>query len=290
MATRGLSRNTALVADTVRQGWHKDPFGLHEARYFSAGSPTKLVRDGSVEGYDEPPPGDYEWADTAADASEPGVRAAAAHTPDLPAAYPRRSRAGMLSAVVMVTAAAVAAGVLIASGTAHNTPMSPSAFVTQSAHRTVAAGTAHITIAGTISAGTRRVTMHGTGQADFATGAAALSLGYSAGGNSFTLNEIAVKGNLYLSVGVNGKIPVKLADGRHWIHISVRTSKTDLAGSNPSDLLSALEKSGNKVRQLGTKVIGDMSCTGYSVTADKQSMTVWFNEQGLLCRMGVQLE
>ena len=37
------------------QGWSEDPFGLHEARYFSAGRPTKLVRDGRIESYDEPP-------------------------------------------------------------------------------------------------------------------------------------------------------------------------------------------------------------------------------------------
>jgi hypothetical protein len=36
-------------------GWQPDPFGLHELRYFSQGSPTKLVRDDGVEGYDEPP-------------------------------------------------------------------------------------------------------------------------------------------------------------------------------------------------------------------------------------------
>ena len=39
------------------QGWSEDPFGLHEARYFSAGRPTKLVRDGRIESYDEPPSG-----------------------------------------------------------------------------------------------------------------------------------------------------------------------------------------------------------------------------------------
>jgi hypothetical protein len=34
------------------QGWHPDPFGRHESRYFSAGRPTFLVRDGYVEGSD----------------------------------------------------------------------------------------------------------------------------------------------------------------------------------------------------------------------------------------------
>src|SRR5215469_6536530 len=39
------------------QGWFIDPFGAHQARYFSGGSPTRLVRDGEVESYDEPPSG-----------------------------------------------------------------------------------------------------------------------------------------------------------------------------------------------------------------------------------------
>ncbi|HEX4830128.1 MAG TPA: hypothetical protein VH478_03430 [Trebonia sp.] len=38
------------------QGWQPDPFGRHEARYFSAGQPTRLVRDGQAERYDELPP------------------------------------------------------------------------------------------------------------------------------------------------------------------------------------------------------------------------------------------
>jgi len=38
------------------QGWHRDPFELHEDRWFSGGQPTHLVRDHDVESYDEPPP------------------------------------------------------------------------------------------------------------------------------------------------------------------------------------------------------------------------------------------
>jgi hypothetical protein len=34
------------------QGWQPDPFGRHQSRYFSAGRPTYLVRDGQVEGSD----------------------------------------------------------------------------------------------------------------------------------------------------------------------------------------------------------------------------------------------
>jgi hypothetical protein len=37
------------------QNWCPDPFGLHEARWFSNGIPTALVRDHGVEAQDPPP-------------------------------------------------------------------------------------------------------------------------------------------------------------------------------------------------------------------------------------------
>jgi hypothetical protein len=40
------------------EGWYRDPYGRHGARWFSEGRPTSLVRDGDIESNDEPPPGD----------------------------------------------------------------------------------------------------------------------------------------------------------------------------------------------------------------------------------------
>jgi len=37
------------------EGWYVDPYGLHEARWFSDGAPTALVRDGDLESKDPPP-------------------------------------------------------------------------------------------------------------------------------------------------------------------------------------------------------------------------------------------
>lgn len=37
------------------EGWHLDPFGHHEARWVSDGTPTALVRDGRIESQDPPP-------------------------------------------------------------------------------------------------------------------------------------------------------------------------------------------------------------------------------------------
>ena len=37
------------------EGWYRDPYGIHQDRWFSAGTPTALVRDQGVEGHDAPP-------------------------------------------------------------------------------------------------------------------------------------------------------------------------------------------------------------------------------------------
>ena len=37
------------------EGWYRDPYGIHQDRWFSAGTPTLLVRDQGVEGQDDPP-------------------------------------------------------------------------------------------------------------------------------------------------------------------------------------------------------------------------------------------
>lgn len=34
------------------EGWYRDPYLVHEDRWFSAGQPTKLVRDAGIEDYD----------------------------------------------------------------------------------------------------------------------------------------------------------------------------------------------------------------------------------------------
>jgi uncharacterized protein (UPF0333 family) len=56
------------MANRELQGWSADPFQLHEERYFSAGRPTKLVRDGKVESYEDPPSDTYEAPEDEAEA------------------------------------------------------------------------------------------------------------------------------------------------------------------------------------------------------------------------------
>lgn len=44
-----------MESGTEYEGWYTDPFERHEARWFSAGAPSKLVPDGTVESSDPPP-------------------------------------------------------------------------------------------------------------------------------------------------------------------------------------------------------------------------------------------
>jgi hypothetical protein len=43
------------LQSSQEEGWYTDPYGRHEARWMSGDSPTKLVRDGEVESYEDPP-------------------------------------------------------------------------------------------------------------------------------------------------------------------------------------------------------------------------------------------
>jgi len=46
-----------MVTTLVAEGWCTDPFGIHEARWLSAGTPTPLVRDQGTESRDPAPAG-----------------------------------------------------------------------------------------------------------------------------------------------------------------------------------------------------------------------------------------
>jgi hypothetical protein len=46
-----------MVTTLLAEGWCTDPWGIHEARWLSAGVPTALVRDGGIEARDPAPAG-----------------------------------------------------------------------------------------------------------------------------------------------------------------------------------------------------------------------------------------
>jgi hypothetical protein len=113
------------VTSTELQGWYEDPFRLHEARYFSAGQPTKLVKDGSVESYDEPPSEGMPESGAAASSGHAvsgTLNRAEGDKPndpnqfggDVPAYARRRPRASVYAAVAVVAVAGIVTAAVFA--------------------------------------------------------------------------------------------------------------------------------------------------------------------------------
>jgi hypothetical protein len=296
------------MANGQLQGWSADPFGLHEQRYFSAGRATKLVRDGKVESYEDPPSDTYEVADDAADdaaeAERSGPRTAVGRSPravppragpphaappraGVSGQYPRIPRAAprvrkTSHALLIGAAAAIVAGTVAGmlvlvkqesrSTAAQDQPraISTVAFVSQSAARTLAERTADVLLSGTVESAGRTVTVNGTGEIDFRANAMQLSL--NAGG-SLAEMEILVNGNLYLTLSISGTSLTRLDGGREWLQMPLaQSASAGVVGSDPLSSLSLLEQQGVDVRTLGTRIVEGVSCTGYAVTPTKAAL------------------
>jgi hypothetical protein len=174
------------MATRQLQGWSADPFGLHEERYFSAGRATKLVRDGKVESYQDPPSDTNDVPDDEEEAERSAPRAGAAPRRPAGGAPPRAGVSGrygsgarvapgvpkrpvwrLLAAAALVIAITVVAAIMLVkqesppstTSTPSQAPTSsPAAFVSQSAQRTLAERTADTTLSGTVQSQGRTLT------------------------------------------------------------------------------------------------------------------------------------
>ena len=269
------------------QGWGEDPFGLHEQRYFSAGRPTKLVRDGHVESYDEPPSGTPQRAGAVAEAGmsgrgawvsgsfaaeAPGRADVIGNAPGYEPARPGTSRVRMVTVVVLAVAAVATLVVVVNwSGFTRVPAISPAALVARSAQRTLAEGTAGITLSETIQAEGHSSPLILTGVVDLGTGAMEISGAYNNPGRPVAMKEIAVGGNVYVAMTVDGKSLV--TRGRHWMVVPLpRGPRADPAYGDLFSSLSVLRHPGSAVRILGAKTIGGRRCTGYAVTPGRQAI------------------
>ena len=330
------------MASRELQGWQPDPFGLHEMRYFSVGQPTKLVRDGRVDTYDEPP-GDKSspGADTSARAvavaadqatgAGAGVSTAALSAAALPApaqSSAAQSAAGLPENTISTTAMPrqadpaaatrvfapvqvgptvgqaprspvarpqrrwmeytfVAAGavvavlvfVLLAGGGRGKSGMTPAAFVTRAAQRTMAESTADFSLSTTASVSGHTLAITGNGQIDLANGSMSLSAAATTAGVSIDENVLEVGGNSYLKVAVNGH-GLPLGSGRQWIETPfTAASAGSFATTSPESTLALLSQQGARVTSLGSRSIGGQSCTGYSVIPTSQAMAAGYKQE-----------
>jgi hypothetical protein len=292
------------VGGTVTPGWHSDPFGVHEARYFSAdGQPTKLVRDRGAESYDEPPSGPDEVA---------AAMARMSAMPEPPSAYaygdaypydrapergPWRPSIGRFAVTWMIAVAAavaivLAAQVMLRAPKPASTPGAPGApgasdvaFVTQAATRTLQQRTVGLVMSASGAAGGSSDSVHGTGAFDLGGKAGTWNMTVDTWAYSMAFHEISLNGQAYVGISVNGRS--LLPTGKEWIAEKAATQRAgteDINGGDPTAELAALENQGITVRALGTKDIGGVRCTGYAVTAPSEqgTITVWINPQHLV--------
>ncbi len=278
------------------QGWHADPFGLHEMRYFSVGRPTKLVRDGRMEVYDEPP--EESAPDAAAAIAMVGrVQAAAAQTAvrsaqDLtnaacvraasdgdPFPHKKRRRAEYI-AVAAGAVVAVLVFVMLAGGSG-SSGIAPAAFVTNAAQRTLNQSTADVTLSGTVRSAGQTIAMGGSGQIDFATNAMLLNVGASLPSGSLTETELLVGGNLYLDVTADGRSLAAVTGGRRWLQVPFAHAGAEtITKGSPGWSLSFLKQKSASVVSLGTRSINGQTCSGYAVTPTRQAMVTAAEAEG----------
>jgi hypothetical protein len=285
------------VTGKVVQDWQPDPFGLHEARYFSAtGQPTKLVRDRGTESYDEPPSGADEVAAVMARISAPPAPPALPRAPRSRDAYTRRRPSGRdprgRPSIVGIAASGIilAAAFLVAQTTVTPRHASPSgagdaALVNQAATWTLQQGTADVVLSATTVSGGKDYLTNGTGAIDLDGKAGTISMTSGTQAGVLAFREIWVNDYLYIAQSINGRSISP--QGKAWIAEPVpspESGRSILGGGNPTAALASLEKQGLTVSALGTKVVVGVPCTGYTVTssAAQATATVWIDPQHLV--------
>jgi hypothetical protein len=277
------------------EGWEPDPFGNHESRYFVDGQPTKLVRDATVEGFDDlpprstwpphlrragaTPPAQPEVEPTAQPPVDGGSVPAPAVTgpvgpsgpgPDgaflggaepVPAHRPRTRRVALLAALVV----AVCAGTVVAVVSGGK---SAEAAVIDSVTSTMADNTAHVTMHMTLHSSASTITGSGTGGIDFSQNAMALDMNIAEASQQIPVKAVYLGGSIYESIpGLDQVVP-----GKSWISIDLSSLTTSSKGSgalgtgnNPTAMLRLLALHGNKVTPLGPSTVDGVPVQGYSV-------------------------
>jgi hypothetical protein len=294
MAPRGVTRNTSRVTSREPQGWHEDPFRLHEARYFSAGRPTKLVRDGDVESYDEPPDEGVHGSGAAASwghaVSGTPNHAEANKTngpnpfgDDVPAHGRRRPRGGMLTAVAVIAiGGVVTAAVIVGKSRPATVPVTEAMAYTA----TMNARSADVYMIYAITTGDHKSDAAATasGPVSWSADQGELAGTMIIGGRQWLAMRQIINGrNTYSKMVIKGVPTSALADlpgVAGWSEMTWTGSSRDLSGilpslllfgglfnppgiSSPASLLALLHAQASSVQNLGGEVLDGINTTHY---------------------------
>ncbi len=236
-----------------------------------------------------------------------------------------RSRHKTLFLVAVSSSALAAASCSSSGGAVPGAGIRPVDFVATSAQNTIAQRTADVTLGGSISAAGTTVPIAGGGKIDFTTHQSTLSFHAEAQGQQISAQVLSAGGTIYLGFNFGSVSVSSLVPGKQWVSLSLGTGgQSDQLGStsDPTEQLQMLENRGNTVRPLGQKTIDGTTVSGYAVTPTREAIDqalqkfasashlsqaqlaqleqgaartapptidVWFDNQGLLRRMNIDL-
>ena len=271
------------------QGWYGDPFRLHECRYFSAGQPTKLVRDGDVESYDEPPSESVTGSGTVAswgDAVSGTPNRAEADGPnpfgDVRANAGRRPRVGVLTTVAVVAVAgAVTAAVIAGNPRPATLPVTEAMAYTA----TMNASSADVRTIYAFTNGNHKfdTTVTQSGPVSWSANQGEMVMNFTILGNSMTVRQIIDGRKTYSKVLIKGLPAGALAGlpgAGGWSEMTwTGTSSQGLSGilsllllgglfnpagvASPASLLELLRAQASSVQNLGGEALDGVNTTHY---------------------------
>ncbi|HEY3961050.1 MAG TPA: hypothetical protein VGL84_00840 [Gaiellaceae bacterium] len=162
--------------------------------------------------------------------------------------------------------------------------------VAKAATATSAKGSEHFTLTGSVQALGQSIPLSGGG--DFKNlprpGEGTMTISVDIGGNKAPVTAVFAGSTVYLSSSL---FAATLPKGKTWIKIDTRKAATfsgidlnQLSANNPSEILSALEKT-STVTKAGTDTIGGIKATHYRVTANGQPADVWVGPDNTLVRV-----
>lgn len=254
-------------------GWHPDPYGRHELRYFSSGGPTSMVRDGEVTSSD-PVPGAQP---AGAGERPPSVAATPSGAPERST---RRKGAFAVAFAVVVVAALVA---MIVGFTGGGHPSSKvhsgaelASLVQAATNKTLGERTADMTLTGNVTVAARSIPISGSGEIDFRNDDAIMSVNVSEDGVQTDMKELLVDHEMYMSISSDGRSLASLLGGKSWIEVQIPQISDGVSlgssGMDPVSDLHLLAARGAKVTSLGTSTTDGVRETGYHVVIGRQTM------------------
>jgi hypothetical protein len=294
MPPRGLPRNISDMTSGEPQGWYEDPFRLHEARYFSGGRPTKLVRNGDLESYDEPPsegvpgsaaaPWDHAVSEAPNRAEAKGLNPPGDDVPPFPR---RRPRAGVLTAVAVVAiAGVVTAAVLVGKPRPATVPVTEAMAYTA----TLNAGSARVDVIYALTTGNHKfdVTAKESGPVSWSADQGDLAATTTAGPLLMTMRQIIDGRKTYSKISkfemkglpASALSGIPGVDGWSETTWTGASSSPDLSGilpslllwgglfnpsgmASPASLLGLLRAQASSVQDLGGEVLDGVNTTHY---------------------------